>query len=72
MPDPRTSTERVRRLRERRKYGVYVVPVEIDTTDVEMLIRRRFLAGGEGDIRVTRQEIGAAISELLTKLAANP
>ncbi len=68
----KTAAERQRRKRERRKYGVHVVPVEVDEADVRMLIERGLLAGGEGDIRVTRQEIGRAVSELLSKLAASP
>ena len=60
---------------ERRAEGIVCVQVEVDQEDVRGLIRRGYLKPERDDgdnMRVTRQEIGRAVSELLTKLAASP
>ena len=64
----RTSAERTRRYRERRRGGAVVVSVEVEPEHVRALIERGYLKvepDGEGTRRVRRQAIVPAIMAML-------
>jgi len=71
VSSPRNSTDRVRRYRQRRATGVrFVATLHIPVTEalVASLIDRGSivpLLGSEGDRRVTRGQIMAALKEVL-------
>ena len=62
-----TSKERTRRYRQRQEEGLRVIRVEISEDVVRALIAQEYLdPQRDGDqVRVTREAIGKAISELL-------
>ena len=68
---PATPAERSQSLRSRKARGVHVIRVEVDEDQARALIENRWLRPRRenGELRVTRKEIGRAIEELLKDLA---
>jgi hypothetical protein len=61
---PMSSTERSRRTRERRGYGLRVVPVEVFESEIDWLVRRGLLR--EAD-RPNPYEVGHAIERWIER-----
>ena len=65
--DPSPGAARTRRWRERRREGVFTVNVEVDDDVVRALLEHGLLEGStdDGETRVSRDEIGAAVADLV-------
>ena len=68
---PKSPAERTREWKHRKARGVRVIPIEVSDDQVRGLIAARWLEPERknGELHVTRKEIGRAIEELLKDLA---
>ncbi len=62
---PTTAAERQRRYRERQRWGVVVVPVELGQRHLDVLAERGLLGSNAADAAAT----GRAVTKLLDSLA---
>ena len=58
------TAERMKRYRDRRRLGLWTLPVTLSDGEIDLMVRNRFLEPGG---RVDRVAIGKALHQLLAK-----